>query len=156
MVSLSPHENSRRRYRANRSPSPRPLSRHASPKRRAEDASKVFGKLGSGGEISPGGPEKSAAELAEAEACKMREAVKASYRPRVSQVYGVHVPLSERAARLQCLAMLSLVAGGEDDAGAGGGSGSGGERRTVDKLRGILFCVFAILLMGFGHGVVVC
>lgn len=97
----------------------------------------------------------------------MREAVKASYRPRVSQVYGVHVPLSERAARLKCLAMLSLVAGGEDDAGAGGGSGSGGERRTVDKTPApfvfrfsILFCSWGLVVVlwcivsGFSSGVV--
>lgn len=57
----------------------------------------------------------------------MREAVEASYRPRVSEVYGVHVPLAERAARLQCLAVLRLVAGGEDKEAFGGGSGSGGE-----------------------------
>lgn len=63
---------------------------------------------------------------ADAEAV-MREAVEASYRPRVSEVYGVHVPLGERAARLQCLAVVSLVGGGEDDEAMGGGSGSGGE-----------------------------
>lgn len=56
----------------------------------------------------------------------MKTAVEASYRPVVSEVYGVHVPLGERAARLQCLAVLRLVAGGEDDAALGGGSGSGG------------------------------
>lgn len=63
----------------------------------------------------------------EMEAARMRAAVEESYRPRVSEVYGVHVPLGERAARLQCLAVLRLVAGGEDDASLGGGSGSGGE-----------------------------
>lgn len=52
--------------------------------------------------------------------------MEASYRARVSEVYGVHVPLAERAARLHCLAVLSLVAGGEDEAAFGGGSGSGG------------------------------
>lgn len=64
----------------------------------------------------------------------MREAVEASFRPRVSEVYGVHVPLGERAARLQCLAVLSLVAVGEDESGVGGGSGSGGELRCADRV----------------------
>lgn len=63
----------------------------------------------------------------EAEALRLKEAVEASYRPAVSAVYGMHVPLAERAARLQCLAALRLVAGGEDEAAFGGGSGSGGE-----------------------------
>ncbi|CBJ28961.1 expressed unknown protein [Ectocarpus siliculosus] len=62
---------------------------------------------------------------AEAEALRLKEAVEASYRPAVSAVYGMHVPLAERAARLQCLAALRLVAGGEDEASFGGGSGSG-------------------------------
>lgn len=62
----------------------------------------------------------------EAEALRMKALVEASYRPRVSEVYGVHVPLGERAARLHCLAVLRLVGGGEDDAALGGGSGSGG------------------------------
>lgn len=57
----------------------------------------------------------------------MKEAVEANYRPRVSEVYDMHVPLGERAARLQCLAVLRLVAGGEDEPTLGGGSGSGGE-----------------------------
>ena len=62
----------------------------------------------------------------ETEALRIKAAVEASYRPKVSEVYGMHVPLGERAARLQCLAVLRLVAGGEDDAALGGGSGSGG------------------------------
>lgn len=63
----------------------------------------------------------------EAEELRIRAALEESLRPRVSKLYGVHVTLAERAARLQCLAVLSLVARGEDEAEDGGGSGSGGE-----------------------------
>lgn len=63
----------------------------------------------------------------QAEAWSVRAAVEASLRPKESEVYGVHVPLAERAARLQCLAVLRLLAAGEDDARDGGGSGSGGK-----------------------------
>lgn len=66
-----------------------------------------------------------------AEAWSMRVAVEQSLRPKESEVYGVHVPLAERAARLQCLAALSLLAGGEDDACDGGGSGSGGDAHLI-------------------------
>lgn len=63
----------------------------------------------------------------EAEELRIRAALEESLRPRVSKLYGVHVTLAERTARLQCLAVLSLVAQGEDEAEDGGGSGSGGE-----------------------------
>lgn len=65
----------------------------------------------------------------QAEAWSVRVAVEQSLRPKESEVYGVHVPLAERVARLQCLAALSLLAGGKDDARDGGGSGSGGNAR---------------------------
>ncbi|CAM9976182.1 unnamed protein product [Scytosiphon promiscuus] len=125
---------SRRRARTSRGASPRPTpppSATSSPVRGV--ASSFFGTKAGKEVNSPvpsGAGEATAANKetlspVEAEALRMREAVEASYRPRVSEVYGVHVPLAERAARLQCLAVLRLVAGGEDKEPFGGGSGSG-------------------------------
>ncbi len=88
---------------------------------------------GAGGNDNSATPASEKVEMSaeEVEAARIRAAVEESYRPRVSEVYGVHVPLGERAARLQCLAVLRLVAGGEDDASLGGGSGSGGELQSL-------------------------
>lgn len=91
---------------------------------------------------------------------RIKAAVEASYRPKVSEVYGMHVPLGERAARLQCLAVLRLVAGGEDDAALGGGSGSGGalvlvvvsEFRVRVVTRRGWECLLVLPTMGMGDG----
>eukprot|EP00752_Nemacystus_decipiens_P013802 g12254.t1 len=137
---------SRRRVRASRSPSPRPAftptprgtPSHAPARGTAAGGAAVsssegglsastsptfFGKEGDGDVTEPIGTIALSPE--EMESLRIKAAIEASYRPEVSEVYGVHVPLGERAARLQCLAVLRLVAGGEDDAALGGGSGSG-------------------------------
>ena len=124
---------SRRRTRMGRTPPASPMNfrpRSASSSSTSPRSNVAIEGAARSSEL-PGLSETSAAataeEAEEAEAARMRAAVEESYRPRVSEVYGVHVPLGERAARLQCLAVLRLVAGGEDDATLGGGSGSGGE-----------------------------
>ncbi|CAM9113863.1 unnamed protein product, partial [Hapterophycus canaliculatus] len=131
-------DRSRRHARTSRSASPRPTpppSATTSPVRGvASGSSSFFGtKAGKEGvsHVPPGAGGETATALEETlsparvEALRIRELVEASYRPRVSEVYGVHVPLAERAARLQCLAVLRLVAGGESKEAFGGGSGSG-------------------------------
>lgn len=112
-------ERSRRRSRTSRSPSPPPRNT-ASPTSLGGNALTLGYKTGrdeGGCHKSPEGQE----------VFSVKTAVEESYRPQESEVYGAHVPLVERAARLQCVAMLSLVAGGEDDTVSGGGSGTGGE-----------------------------
>lgn len=114
---LSSLDHSRRRSRTSRSPSPPPrvIASPTSLGRNTMPLGHKHGKdEGVGGHKSLGG-------------FSVKTAVEESYRPQESEVYGAHVPLLERAARLQCVAMLSLVAGGEDDKVSGGGSGSGGE-----------------------------
>ncbi|CAB1108275.1 unnamed protein product [Ectocarpus sp. CCAP 1310/34] len=134
-------EKTRHRTRLSRTPSPRwrgtASGSSPSPARGGGTSpASFFGKTGTDGNrplrasdttATPVSDKDKAASSsqAEAEALRLKEAVEASYRPAVSAVYGMHVPLAERAARLQCLAALRLVAGGEDEASFGGGSGSG-------------------------------
>lgn len=153
-----PNESSRHRTRFSRTPSPRrrgTASGSSPSPAQGGGASPAafFGKPGADGNrplrasdttatpVSDKDKDKAASlSQAEAEALRLKEAVEASYRPAVSAVYGMHVPLAERAARLQCLATLRLVAGGEDEASFGGGSGSGGElddRSPIVRFRAV-------------------